>query len=171
MIISNCGITLSDAEVLKPCVMSKTDPNYKKLGGFHTGLDIKAENIFTIYQGRIVYVGKESSGYVVFIQTGDSFCIGYKHLLGVSVNLNDLLEPTYTVGYADKYVHVEVYTREKSIFPVRVGNDTFYKQDANLLFNGGLNTDDMYAYQQNYTDDINMTISDITNSILSNNEG
>jgi hypothetical protein len=52
-----------------------------------------------------------------------------------------------------------------------VGNDTFYKQDANLLFNGGLLTDDMYAYQQNYTDDINMTISDITNSIMSNNEG
>ena len=171
MVISNCAITLSDAEVIRPCVMSKDSSIFKKTKQYHTGLDIVAENLVAAYRGRIVYIGNETSGRTVVLQTGSSFCVCYKHLKTVTVNLNDLLEKYYVVGIADKYVHVEVYTKDKSIWPVRIGNDTWYKQDANLLFNGGLDRLDMYAYQQEYNFDVEEDISDLSDMIMSNSGG
>ena len=152
MIIKNCSITMQDAELLKPCVMSKSDPEFKKLNQFHTGLDIKAENVFTVYRGRIVFIGNEDSGRTVVVQTGSSFCICYKRLKSVTVSLNDIVEKWTLVGVADKYVHVEVYLADVSMFPVRIGAADWYKADANLAINGGLQSYADYAYKQTYAE-------------------
>lgn len=169
MIITNCGITMQDSELLKPCVMSKDDEDYKKLGKFHTGLDIAAMNVFTMYRGRVVYIGSEQSGRTVVVQTGSSFCVCYKRLQTVNVQLNDLLEATCYVGSVDKYVHVEVYLKDISTWPVRLGQETWYKADANLLIYGGLQTLYEYAYKQDYTSDWYDPVDDEAMSEMTDN--
>lgn len=150
MLITNFGVTMGDSEVLKPCVLSKSDPNFKKLGKFHTGLDLTASNVLNIYRGRVVYIGNENSGRTVVVQTGSSFCICYKRLVNVYVKLNDIIETKCLVGSVDKYVHLEVYLKDKSDWIVRVGPETWYKADANLALNGGLQSLYDYAFTQEY---------------------
>lgn len=171
MIIANCAITLTDAEVLKPCVMSKSDPEFSKLKVFHTGLDISADKVFSLYKSRVAYIGSESSGRTIVLQTGSSFCICYKRMKDIQVELNDILDSMYFVGTVDKYVHVEVYLLEKSNFPVKIGNTTWYKANANLAINGGLSTMDTYSYKETYIYPETQYISDLTNEIMSNNSG
>lgn len=168
MIILNCGITLEDSELLKDCVMDENSEAFKRTKQYHTGLDIKANNVFAVYRGRVVYIGEEDSGRTVVIQTGSSFCVCYKRLLSVNVTLNDLLEPTYFIGIVDKYVHVEVYSKIRSKWAVRVGSETWYKADANLLINGGLQTYADYAYKQNYLD-FSETVTELVMQNLINN--
>ena len=168
MIIANCAITLTDAELLKPCVMSKSDPEFAKLKVFHTGLDISADKVFSVYKCRVAYIGSESSGRTIVLQTGSSFCICYKRMKELQVSLNDILDPTYFVGTVDKYVHMEVYLKEKSQFPVSIGNDVWYKADANLALNGGLSTRDVYSYKETYNYQKTEYVTDLTNSIMNN---
>ena len=170
MIITNCAITMCDSELLRQCVMSKDNPEFKKTGQFHTGLDIVASNLFTVYRGRIVFIGNEDSGRTVVVQTGSSFCVCYKRLKQVTVNLNDLVEKWTLVGVADKYVHVEVYTKDYSDFPVRIGNDNWYKADANMILDGSLQSLADYAYKQNYADNANEILDETVISNMINGE-
>lgn len=170
MIILNCGITMQDSEVLKPCVMDKNSDEFKRTGEFHTGLDIVAENTNSVYRGRVVYIGNEDSGRTVVIQTGSSFCVCYKRLKTVNVTLNDLIEERCFIGIADKYVHVEVYLKDKSDWPVRIGYETWYKADANLLIQGGLQSLADCAYQQNYTDFNEFVTETVMNNLTDNEE-
>ena len=171
MSITNCGITGGlPSEILKPCVMSKSDPEFVKLGYLHTGIDITAYHVFSVYKGRIAFIGNENSGRTIVIQTGSSFCVCYKHLKTVEVSLNDIIDPLYCVGDANEYVHVEVYTHTSSDFPVRVGSDTWYKQNANLLGDGSLDISNMQAYKPNYTD-VDESITELTDKIFKNNAG
>lgn len=169
-IITNCAVTLQDSKVIKPCVMNRSDPEFAKLKQFHTGLDIEAFHVVAPYKCRIAYIGDESSGRTVVMQTGSSFCICYKHLESVSCSLNDILDPMYFVGNANQYVHVEVYKHTNSDFPVRIGSETWYKHDANLLINGALEVAAMQAYKPTYTD-VDATITELTDSIFRNNAG
>ena len=150
MIIPNCAITMNDAELLKPCVMSKSNPEFKILKKFHTGIDVKANNVFAVYRGRIAYIGYENSGRTVVIQTGSSFCVCYKRLKTVTVSLNDIVEKWYLIGSVDKYVHAEVYTKDISDWPVRIGTEDWYKADATSLIDGGLQDLADYAYIEPY---------------------
>lgn len=171
MIITNCAITMQDSEILKPCVMDKNSEDYKKLGKFHTGLDISATNVFTAYKGRVVYIGSENSGRTVVVQTGSSFCVCYKQLKSVTVNMNDMLDKEFFIGSVDKYVHVEVYLKDVSNWPVRLGQETWYKADANLLIYGGLQTKYEYAYKEDYISDWNAPVDESTLSEMTDNSG
>lgn len=160
---------MQDAELLKPCVMSKDDPEFKKTGKFHTGVDIEAENVFTVYRGRVVYIGNEDSGRTVVVQTGSSFCVCYKRMKYVTLNLNDLVEKWALVGVADKYVHVEVYTKDVTIFPVRIGTDEWYKINANAILDGSLQPLANYAYEQNYDSGLDEALTeDVWNNMIGN---
>lgn len=142
MVITNCVITNSNAEVLKECVLNDSDPLYKTYGGYHTGIDLAATQVYALYGGTIVSIGKQKEGHSVIIQTGSSLCICYRWIKSLS-NIyagQDISEKTY-LGDVYKYVHVESYLKDMSKWPVRIGNTDWYKSDImNILNNGYIST-------------------------------
>lgn len=137
MVFTNCVITGGDALVLRECVMSNTDPLYREYKGYHTGVDLATERVYSLYSGTVVDIGQGSEGQSVVIQTGSSLCICYRWLRATTIQVGqDINEKTY-LGIVNKYVHVESYEKSKSAWPVRLGNNEWYKSDiTNILKNG-----------------------------------
>lgn len=137
MVIPNCGITHQDSEVLKQCVMSDKDPLFKIYGEYHTGVDLSARNIFSLYDGTVVSIGDSSKGHSVIIQTGMSFCISYRWLtITSSISAGETVCAGQEIGRVDKYIHVEVLTKSQSKWPVRIGRVQWYKTDPMNVIQG-----------------------------------
>lgn len=177
MVISNCEITKQDSQVLKPCVMSTNDEEYKVTGQFHTGIDLSGNDIYSVYSGTVVYTGEDESGKCVVVQTGSSFCITYKHLDTVDVRMGQNINGGGRLGACLKYVHVELLQKTNSFWPVRIGSDTWYKQNPEPIFERSLDVANIAQFE-------NMGITEIEpkyplntvndgeiNYILSNNKG
>ena len=153
MIIPNCGITNTDAVVTKECIMSKDSDGYKKTKQYHTGIDIEADAIYSLYDGIIVMIGSDGRGSTVIIRTGSSFCVSYSNILNTaSIALGEDIHSGDTIGTVKKYVHVEYLTHTESNWPVRIGQDTWYKTNTDGLFTvldnatSNLTKQDMFSY-------------------------
>ena len=130
MVIPNCGVTQQSSEILKECVLSKSNPLYKEYGGYHTGVDISGSNIYSLYDGTIALIGDDAKGHSVIIQTGSSLCICYRNLHTLSdIRAGMTISAGTYIGAVQHYVHVEALTQAKSLWPVRIGVSTWYKQD------------------------------------------
>ena len=182
MVIPNCGITHQDSEVLKQCVMSQRDPLYKIYNEYHTGVDLSASNVFSLYDGTIVSIGSTSQGHSVIIQTGVSLCICYKYLqVPKELMEGDTVSAGQQLGTVDKYVHVELLTKTKSNWPVRIGRDTWYKNDITSLIEDSKSAS--YVAQPIYFSDMGIfetsdypngrtdIIDDTSRYILTDNKG
>lgn len=135
MIISNCPVTQSDADVIKP--YSRT----------HTGVDIAAETVYSASQGVVLYCGvAEDNFYTVTVSVLNSnCCFNYKHLSSCSVVSGENIEQGRVLGTAKKYVHVEFCNKAESSFALRVGKDTYYKQDPTDALSGTYVPDSNYV--------------------------
>lgn len=183
MVISNCEITKQDSKVLKDCVMTNTSSLYKEYGSYHTGMDIAGDNVYSMYDGTVVSAGRSGSKYSVIIQTGSSVCMCYKNLTSKpSVNLGDNVSSGDLIGHVNGYVHVEALTKQKSLWAVRVGTNTWYKYDVSAVIYGGISQleDSDQAIQfssldiaelSNYPSGTDDTVSGESQYILSNNRG
>lgn len=178
MVIPNCGITGQDSKVLKDCVMSKNSVFYTIYKGYHTGVDLEATQVYSLYDGVVVKIGKNNLGCSVIVQTGSSFCISYGNLKDVSLREGQSISSGDVLGSVDKKVHVEYYTTKQSSWPVRVGTRTWYKNDTSeILYTkktemtssqfSSLNIHEMSDYPGGVTDELN----DEADYILSDNKG
>lgn len=137
MFISNCEITGQTSKVLKECVMSDKHSLYKEYGGYHTGVDIEGSSVFNLFDGVVVWVGKNTQTYSVIVQTGDTFCMVYSNLTTADVIKGESINKGRKLGDVYKYVHVEKLSNDTSKWPVRVGQRTWYKADVTGMLYGG----------------------------------
>lgn len=138
MVIHECGVTQMDSTVLKDYAVYANDPAYKHIHKYCPGLDLSGTIAYTIYPGMVVYIGEGDYGKTVIVQTGDAFCVSFGHLSSVLVSQNSVLGTIYSVGTCDKYLHLELLTRNESKWPVRVGSETWYKDDPYKLLDGAM---------------------------------
>lgn len=153
MIIPNCGITKTDARVIEECVMSKDSDTYKKTKQYHTGIDLEADAVYSLYDGIIVMIGSDPRGYTVIIRTGSTFCISYSSMKELaSIELGSDIHSGDEIGEVKNQVHVEYLTRGESKWPVRIGQDTWYKTNTDGLFTvldnatSNITKQDMFSY-------------------------
>lgn len=134
MVISNCEITKQDSEVLRPCVISTQSPLYKETKQLFPSIDITGSDIYAAYSGTVVLLNRDDLGQCMIIQTETSFCITYKHLDNVAVRLGDYVDKGQFIGSVDKYIRIELLRNLTSIWAVRIGAATWYKQDPQPIF-------------------------------------
>lgn len=162
MIITNCGITKYNAEVVRQCVMDDSNPLYKEYGGYNPGINLSAEKIYNLFDGTIVRINNVAKGKIIIVNTSDKFCISYMYLSDVPNTLSEgdtIVNGTY-LGDVYKYVHVEYLTNTQSKWPVRIGSRTFYKTDPTPMLQGG--------YTQIYDQ---ISFSDLNVGVVSNYPG
>lgn len=182
MIIQNCKITGADSKVIKDCVMSKDSELYRLYRGYHTGIDLSGSSVFSMYDGVVVQIGNSTKGRSVIVRTGSSFCVVYSNLSEVSdIQAGQDITSGYRIGSVKSHVHVEYLTLSESIWPVRIGRTTWYKNDVSCLIYGSplvsnvensrlfssLNINEM----SDYPSGIDTEVSQESDYILSNNRG
>lgn len=136
-IIVNCPITHKDSEVLKDWIGDPKSKEYKQNKGYHTGIDIVAENVYSICAGVCTYVGKSSEERnVVIVQYDHNVSFRYCNLDVVAVRKGQIIDPNMELGVAHEWVHFEVITTSFSDWCVRVGGRDYYKQDPSTYARG-----------------------------------
>lgn len=123
-------ITDSDKGIRLPWIGDKKDSLYKE-NGYHTGIDIYADNVYSFASGVVISVGKTDKFYAVTVQYDSNIALRYLHLKTVSVRAGQAVQAGFNIGTADKYVHFEYVTKIKdsSMWSVRIGTETYYKQN------------------------------------------
>lgn len=138
-IIYGCPITLKDSEVLKDWIGDPKSKEYRQNKGYHTGVDIVAENVYSICAGVCTYVGKSSEERnVVIVQYDHNVSFRYCNLDVVSVRKGQTVDYQMEVGVAHEWVHFEVITTTFSDWCVRVGGRDYYKQNPSTYARGAV---------------------------------
>lgn len=137
MVVLNCGITKTDAKVLKQCVMDESDPLFREYGGYHTGIDLECKEVYSQFDGLVVWVGSSNGLYSIFIQTGSSICIAYSNIKLVQVRINSRVTAGTKIGTVDKFVTVKLLTRQGSLWPCTVGADRWYVHPTDAVLYAG----------------------------------
>lgn len=103
-----------------------------------SGYDIYCTDVYNVAYGKVVFVGHtQDNGYNVTVKCSNNEVVRYSHLDSVDVIPTQELKND-KIGTANKYVHFEYATswRGNSVFPIRVGELRYYKQDPSDLLNG-----------------------------------
>ena len=136
-IIVNCPITHKDSEVLKDWIDDSKSKEYRQNRGYHTGVDIAADDIYSICAGVCTYVGKSSEERnIVIVQYDHDVSFRYCNLHAVAVRKGQIIEPKMKLGVAHRWVHFEVITTSFSDWCVRVGGRDYYKQNPSAYARG-----------------------------------
>lgn len=120
-------ITLNDKPILKDWSVSEN---------VHTGVDLHSENVYSYSDGVVLVVGREDNHYCVTIQYDVFNLLRYNHLESVDVGAGQVVQTGAVIGKADRFVHFEWATNEQnsSKWSVRIGCQTYWKQNPNKLF-------------------------------------
>ena len=135
MIITNCVVTNSDAEVVKEYVDSDRSALYKVYKGYHTGVDLKSSNVYSMCPGvvSIVNTMPDSKLLSVVIQFDATNCIIYSNIVNSMVDVGQIVSTYQQIGTCKDFVHFEYANTVPSRWPVRVGAQTFFKHDPTQL--------------------------------------
>lgn len=172
-----CYITKSTGNILVPWISSEKSEWYQIHHGFHTGLDIEANEIYSWESGVVTQIGQsENNLYSVTVQYSGQISLRYMHLKSVYVNTSDVLFAGSFIGIADKHVHFELLINDpnSSNWPVRIGTITYYKHDPEDLFTGKIllnANDNAHCYSANYQESSLFQFDKFTGSEFSNNRG
>lgn len=109
--------------------LSNIVSNYKQTVSTTTGINIYGDGVYAYASGVVLAVGKDEAYYTVTVQYDTYSCLRYGHLDNVDVSAGDIIQSGFRIGQAHKFVHFEYVTKSSSIWPVRVGTETYYKQD------------------------------------------
>ena len=152
--IENCLITNGEsAEIIRGYI--------DKGEQYHTGIDITANEVYSICQGIVIDVGKNSDGYAVTVQNNQNECVRYMHLKKSDVKVDEYIYIGTFIGLADKFVHFEYITdsQSKPVWPVRINKLTYYKKDPTEVLTGikklsmSAYINESEAYQSTFTAD------------------
>lgn len=153
----NCPITHRDSQILKAWIGDAKSKEYRQNKGYHTGIDIVADSVYSICAGVCTYVGNSSEERnVAVIQYDHDISFRYCNLDVVAIKKGQIIEEPYTqeVGVAHDWVHFEVISTAHSNWCVRVGGRDYYKQDPLPYLNGEMDfISDWYRYD-NISSDI-----------------
>ena len=147
-ILQNCIITHEDSEVIKVYdVMMGSN-------AYHTGIDIKAENVYCPCKGVVIYSGLVENKPSVTIQYSPNICLRYTNLKQTNVVAGQLIYDNQNIGIADGHVHFEYLTSEKNEPNFRVFFNSkvsyfMYKHDPMLVLEGNIQFDHTPMAQQN----------------------
>lgn len=129
-VITNCAITQTDSTILNYWIDDTKSDEYKKHGGYHSGVDIEATDVYALCSCVCTYVGEdEYDQKVVIVQYDANTSFRYANLSRVDVVGGQIITYEDQIGVADEFVHFELLTREESQWIVRVGKETYYKHD------------------------------------------
>jgi len=137
-------------DIIKPFIDDEHSEEFKKYGGFHTGVDVNVFDVKALASGVVIDIGRESGGVAVTVQFDVNSCLRYMHMRLINLHLGSTLKKGDSVGLSNKYLHFE-YIKPisiKPIWPVRIGKLTYYKHDPTPIITGDLvidNTDVWYA--------------------------
>lgn len=101
-----------------------------------TGTDIIADNVYSYASGTVLTASKEDLlHYCVTVQYDVFNILRYNNLKSVNVGAGDVVQNGSLIGSADKFLRFEYATKEQgsSKWPVRVGTQTYWKQDPERL--------------------------------------
>ena len=101
-----------------------------------TGTDITADNVYSYASGTVLTASKEDLlHYCVTVQYDVFNILRYNNLKSVNVGAGDVVQNGSLIGSADKFLRFEYATKEQgsSKWPVRVGTQTYWKQDPERL--------------------------------------
>lgn len=130
-------ITDSNKGMKLPWIGDKIDTLFKKYG-YHTGLDLYANQVYSFASGVVTSIGKSKSYYAVTIQYDAQTSLRYLHLKTVSIGAGQIVQQGFNIGTADTNVHFEYITKDKkdSLWPVRIGTETYYKHNPLNIIGG-----------------------------------
>ena len=120
------GIT---AEELKNVIIA-----YEPVWAIGTGLTAtpeQAEETCGVIRKVLASMYGEDVAESVTVQYDVFSCLRYENLSEVSVAVGDIIQAGFYVGKAHSYLHFEYITKGKdsSLWPVRIGSETYYKQN------------------------------------------
>lgn len=132
-------INLSNREIRLPWIGNNKHELYKEYG-FHSGIDLYADIVYSLSSGVVTNVGSDDKYYAVTVQYNAFASLRYLHLESIFVKSGQIVQQGFSIGIADKYVHFEYVTKEKrdSNWPVRIGTETYYKHDPLDMIGGGI---------------------------------
>lgn len=106
--------------------------------GYHTGLDLYTNQVYSFASGIVISIGKNKSHYAVTVQYDAQASLRYLHLRTVSIGVGQIVQQGFNLGMADRYVHFEYITknRDDSLWPVRIGTETYYKHNPLDMIGG-----------------------------------
>ena len=100
-----------------------------------TGNLIKVSTVYSISEGTVLDVSRDTDNlYVVTVQYSPTDLFRYCRLSSVNVSTNSYVIPTDEIGVTvDGKLRFEYCTNESSLYPVRIANNTYYKQDPSPI--------------------------------------
>lgn len=102
----------------------------------YTGTDITADSVYSYASGVVLAAGKEDLlHYCVTVQYDVFNILRYCNLKTLNVGAGDTVQNGSLIGSADKFLRFEYATKEQgsSKWPVRIGTQTYWKQDPERL--------------------------------------
>lgn len=139
-VVENCSITKSSADIIAPYVDNMNDPWYNTLKGYHSGVDISATDVYSICEGVVIEVGRNTDGKVVTIQYNASICVRYCHLQSTDLRLGEAITSGSKIGIADDFVHFEFANNQQleSFWAIRISDLQYYKHNPIQYADGTL---------------------------------
>lgn len=106
--------------------------------GAMTGLLVSIDTVYSITEGTVISVDRDFDGlWVVTVMYAPDKLIRYCLLDSTSLALGTRVIPTDKIGTAHRgKLRLEYCTTEKSQFPVRISDTTYYKQDPMIIMDG-----------------------------------
>lgn len=164
--IKDCTITGGTTVILKYYVDDKKDTRYKQYGGYHSGVDLKTSQVYSLFPGQVIFVGNYLGKYSVTVRYNLSNCFRFDNLVSSSVSAGDYIDVGTNLGYCDEYVHVEYINLVQSMWCVRLCGVDYYKHDPlNIILDG---YDDFDDYSETYRplNYFDPTNSNLTESVV-----
>lgn len=165
MIIENCEITKSNAEILIPYIGSTKSGDYKRYGFLHDGITLKATNAYSPCFGTVVSVGQSTNNtYTISIQYNAFSLLRICNLSTCNVKAGQAISTNTHIGTAKSKIKVEYATNrsEGSASVVRVDGNTYYKHDPSSI---------LASFNKFVADNIILAVPDSVKLMLSNNRG
>lgn len=131
------SIVSSYGGVRRPWIGDTKNPLYKQYR-YNTGIDLYGEQVYSYANGVVIAVGSSGRTKSVTVQYDIFSCLRYENLSSISVSEGDIVQAGFNIGKAHGYLHFEYITKFKdtSIWPVRIGTETYYKQNPVGLLGG-----------------------------------
>lgn len=138
-VIKDCIVTQGDAEVLREYVDSKSDPLYKSYKKFNSSLDLKCKEVYSMFSGLVVIASRDpyKKTYTTTIRYSNTTLMSYSNLKSLNVSEGDEVDVGDLIGIAQKFVSMEYLNFKTSLWPVRIWNLTYYKQDPYPIIESG----------------------------------
>ena len=130
MFIDYKELTDQGFKVIMPWISVSEKAEYYKYDTLHTGIDIAGTRAYSYCKGVVVAIGIQIDRMTVTVQFDANTLFRYGNLRSCDLNLGDIVSAGDRIGTCKGHLHFEYCTTdEKSLFPVRIGDITYFKQN------------------------------------------